>query len=193
MASFRLHRAADGRLLAVTVPGLLSEPERRRLLAAILAEERWFVEASTEGIRPHRRGAVLYTIVDEALWVVDRVARLAREHAPRWDLSLPDHPRMEHQITAYRDGDHYLPHRDDEGSEASARALTYVYHLHRVPRSYGGGELILHHAGEETVIVPDNGAVVLFPSGLLHEVRPVTSESSALAASRFSVNGWLWR
>ena len=89
----------------LTIDGLLSAAQHDRLLEATLAEERWFVEASTEGRDGYRSAAVLYTVVDEALWVVDRVAALAPRAARHFCIELPRWPRIEHQITAYRERD----------------------------------------------------------------------------------------
>lgn len=175
-----------------TIDGLLSQPQLERLLEATLAEQRWFVEASTEGRDGYRSAAVLYTVVDEALWVVDRVAALAPAAASRLGIPLPRWPRIEHQITAYRDGDAYGAHRDDDGAEPAGRALTYVYYFHRTPRLFAGGELVLHEGGSERVIAPRNNQLLVFPSATLHQVRPV-SAPDRFDASRFTVNGWVWR
>ena len=53
----------------LTIDGLLSAAQTERLLAATLAEERWFVEASTEGRDGYRSAAVLYTVVHVCLLV----------------------------------------------------------------------------------------------------------------------------
>jgi len=176
----------------VAIEGLLSATQHRRLLEATLAERRWFVEASTEGRDGYRSAAVLYTVVDEALWVVDRVAARAPEIARRLGLELPRWPRIEHQITAYRAGDRYRPHRDDDGTDPAGRTLTYVYYFHASPRRFRGGELVLFDGDEEMEIEPHDNQLVLFASSLRHEVRVVRAPED-FAASRFTVNGWLWR
>lgn len=177
---------------AFVVEGLLPARQHRRLLEASVAEERWFVEASTDGREGYRRAAVLYTVVDEALWVVDRVRHWASAAARSLGLELPDEPRIEHQITAYRDGDRYGAHRDDEGRDPAGRSLTYVYYYHRWPRAFRGGELILCPDDAAQTIEPRCNQLVFFPSAWSHEVRPVAAPSD-FGACRFSVNGWLWR
>ncbi|HHH31421.1 MAG TPA: 2OG-Fe(II) oxygenase [Polyangiaceae bacterium] len=177
---------------ALTIDGLLSAAQNRRLFEATVAEERWFVEASTEGRDGYRSAAVLYTIVDEAFWVVDRVAALAPEAARHFRLRLPRWPRIEHQITAYRDGDRYQVHRDDDGVDPAGRALTYVYYFNESPCRYRGGELVLHHGEREEVISPRNNRLIMFPSAVPHEVR-VVSAPDGVRARRYTVNGWLWR
>jgi Rps23 Pro-64 3,4-dihydroxylase Tpa1-like proline 4-hydroxylase len=175
------------------VDGLLPIGQLRRLLQATVAEERWFVEASTEGRDDYRRAAVLYTIVDEALWVVDRVASWAPLAARALDVELPPQARIEHQITAYREGDRYGVHRDDEGREPAGRALTYVFYFHRSPKAFVGGELVLvDDEGTQHVLPPRNDSVVFFPSSWRHEVRSVSGPVE-FADCRFTVNGWLWR
>ncbi|MEQ9318129.1 MAG: 2OG-Fe(II) oxygenase [Polyangiaceae bacterium] len=183
-------------MTVLTIDGLLSAAHTERLLAATLAEERWFVEASTEGRDGYRSAAVLYTVVDVALWVVDRVAALASRAARHFDVTLSRWPRIEHQITASRHGDGYRPHRDDDGADPAGRALTYVYHFHRTPRRFSGGELVLHAStpeGEtERVIPPRHNQLLVFPSATLHEVRTVSGPRH-FDDSRFTINGWVWR
>jgi Rps23 Pro-64 3,4-dihydroxylase Tpa1-like proline 4-hydroxylase len=187
-----LVQGADGKPLAVRIGGLLSRGHLDALLAATLAEERWFVDASTGGSDDHRRASVLYTPVDEATEVVERLRHRGPSVARLFGCALGS--RVECQQTAHRDGDFYRPHTDDHGEEASERALSWVYYFHRLPRGYEGGELCLYGRGGERVVVePVLNELVLFPSALRHEVLPVRARSGAFADARFSVNGWLWR
>jgi Rps23 Pro-64 3,4-dihydroxylase Tpa1-like proline 4-hydroxylase len=177
---------------AARILGLLSAAEREALLRTAMAEEPWFVEASTGGADDHRRALVHYTPVDEARPVVDRVRALAPEIAQGLGLELPAVARIEQQLTVYRQGDFYRPHTDNQGEEAARRVLTYVYFFHG-PRRWQGGELVLT-AHDHCVIEPIDNSVVLFDAGLLHEVLPLTADGPlAFAEGRFTINGWLWR
>jgi len=51
------------------------------------------------------------------------------------------------------------------------------------PKEYEGGELILYENDEGTVMKKEQGTLVLFPSYVLHEVKPVTKgERNSLVA-----------
>jgi SM-20-related protein len=188
-----IHRDAHDVPIVATVGGLLPRHEMEALLAAAIEQERWFVEASTEGRSDYRSAAVLYTIVDEAMAVVDRVCSWAGQAAERLGLELPRQPRVEHQLTAYRPGDHYGLHRDDDGVEPQGRCLTYVYYFHRLPRAFAGGQLLVHPG--PLSIAPTVNQLVFFPSRLEHEVRAVTPKALPVGFTgcRFTLNGWLWR
>ena len=53
------------------------------------------------------------------------------------------------------------------------------------PDKYEGGELVIHVKGREVPIKLGRGEICLYASGLLHEVRPVTS------GTRLCVVGWM--
>lgn len=178
--------------VAARVRDLLSAAERAALLAAALAEERWFVDASTGGADDHRRAQVHYTTVPEADAVSDRVRTLAPQAARGLGLALDAVARLERQLTVYRDGDYYRPHRDNQGEEAARRVLTYVYFFH-AERRWRGGELVLH-ADPPVAVEPLDNSLVLFDAGLLHEVRPIAADPPlAFREGRFTINGWVWR
>ena len=103
---------------------------------------------------------------------------------------------MEVKIRAYRDGDFFEVHQDC--SELNRREISYVYFFHREPRRYTGGDLLLMDTDVEqntyteagfTRIVPQNNAVVFFPSRYYHAVVPVSCPSRDFGDSRFVING----
>ena len=168
-------------------------PERAdALLAATMAERKWLVDASTGGRDDHRSAQLLYTPVDEAAevlaWLRPRVDAIARA----LDIEAFEPRRTEMQITVHGDGDFYRLHRDDQGDDVAARTLSYLYYLHRRPRAFEGGELVLLDA-ERVSIEPVHNSIVVFASNVEHEVLPVRVPSGDLADGRFTVNGWLWR
>ena len=122
------------------------------------------------------------------LW--DRLAMTPFE--PAW---------VETQATVHRDGDFYGVHRDwDPQGPTATRQLSFVYYLHRTPRRYDGGDLLLydtacslgfHRAPAFTRLVPLDNSLVLFPSQVMHEVTPVRLPGGDPADGRFTVNGWL--
>lgn len=194
MSELEVLCAATGRPLCVRLRSVLSSEQRARLWAETLAERKWLVDASTGGRDDYRRAQVLYTPVDAAAPVKERVLAVASLAFERLGGPSIERPRrFECQQTIHLDGGFYGRHTDDQGEEAAPRALTFVYYHHRTPRRFEGGELVLYDGEDEVRVVPEDDLLVLFDSSLEHEVRPVTVPSQALEDGRFTVNGWLWR
>jgi PKHD-type hydroxylase len=62
----------------------------------------------------------------------------------------------------------------DEGTELiSIRKLSISIQL-TDPNEYEGGELILYDSEKENIMEKEQGALIVFPSFVLHEVKPVT-------------------
>jgi Rps23 Pro-64 3,4-dihydroxylase Tpa1-like proline 4-hydroxylase len=96
---------------------------------------------------------------------------------------------------------------DDEGRAAAEpavslanRVLSFVYFFHKVPRRYTGGELLLfdsnpvsdeYTATGFTTIVPEDNALVIFPSRFFHCVVPIRCAGQDFLDSRFVVNGFV--
>jgi Rps23 Pro-64 3,4-dihydroxylase Tpa1-like proline 4-hydroxylase len=107
------------------------------------------------------------------------------------------------QLTASNDGDFFTAHADasPEHHAVAAREITFVYYLHRMPRPYGGGGLLLYEGvpgqpvydrgADVRLIDPQNNCLIAFTSDRWHEVDMVRCPSGAFADSRFTVNGWL--
>jgi Rps23 Pro-64 3,4-dihydroxylase Tpa1-like proline 4-hydroxylase len=114
-------------------------------------------------------------------------------------ISPIDLARLELELVAHGDGAFYREHIDTMTQRPNAksdRALTGVYYFHRQPKGFGGGELRMHaiarpEAGGRFIdLVPDNDTLLLFPSWVPHEVRPVTCPSGNFLDSRFAINCW---
>jgi Rps23 Pro-64 3,4-dihydroxylase Tpa1-like proline 4-hydroxylase len=106
----------------------------------------------------------------------------------------------------YGDGDFFAPH-NDTGSE-NTRRVTFVYNLHRTPRTFEGGDLLLYdtyfrpsrenHNTEEpcfaetyTRLIPEDNRLVVFPSEFYHEVTRVSYKGMDPAGERISITGWV--
>nr|WP_269330445.1 2OG-Fe(II) oxygenase [Kineosporia babensis] len=72
----------------------------------------------------------------------------------------------------YEEGQFFLPHQDSEKDDAMVATLVVT-----LPTEHTGGELVLHHLGEETVYrgLRDRISLVGFYADCRHEVRPVQS------------------
>ena len=127
-------------------------------------------------------------------WLVRETPALARSlRVPLVRLG-----RIETQLAISRDPDDALPqHVDMDRPETATRRISFVYYAHAEPRSFDGGELVLHEpSGRLTAVLPEGDSLVLFPSNVLHEVRPVRPRtnrnvSESLAEGRVTLNGWL--
>ena len=86
------------------------------------------------------------------------------------------------QFTNYKaPSDNYGKHID-RSNNFIVRKLSLSIQL-TDPKEYEGGELILYENDEGTVMKKEQGTLVLFPSYVLHEVKPVTKgERNSLVA-----------
>ncbi len=115
------------------------------------------------------------------------------------NMDLPEDFELELQLTAHNDGAFYKMHRDNSTPASSVRQLTFVYYFHHEPKAYSGGEIRLFDTLRDSdaaavtfvSIEPDNNSLLLFPSGIPHEVREVSCPSEKFKGSRFTLNGWV--
>lgn len=84
----------------------------------------------------------------------------------------------------YGPGEHYGPHVDDAliGTPPIRSDLSVTVFL-TPPEDYAGGELILASTAGEEAIKLGAGAAVLYPSGCLHRVAPVTEGERRVAVT----------
>jgi SM-20-related protein len=182
------------------------------LLRHVQAHEQDFVPA------PSRQRGVAGQRIDEAQRKCLLLGALGEFRAPfqafvrsiapqalaRLGLIEPHVEPKEFQISAHRDGGHFVTHVDTVDDLARVRVLSCVYYFSATPRRFSGGELRLHgfpvapggsgRAAPSTVdIAPEPDTLVVFPSWLSHEVRPVRVPSGAFADSRFAIYCWFHR
>jgi Rps23 Pro-64 3,4-dihydroxylase Tpa1-like proline 4-hydroxylase len=101
-------------------------------------------------------------------------------------------PEIELYVHAYNDGTCFGRHSDAHGGGNWRRRISCVYYLHRLPRAFDGGDLVVHDGrGRGHAVHPDHNSAVFFPSHLHHEVLPVMCRSRAFADSRFAINVWV--
>jgi PKHD-type hydroxylase len=83
---------------------------------------------------------------------------------------------------------HYGPHVDNalmgQGAGRLRTDLSFTLFL-SPPEEYDGGELVIHAAGMTQEVKGEAGYLVLYPSGSIHEVRPVTR------GARIVCVGWI--
>jgi len=108
----------------------------------------------------------------------------------------------EFEFCSYGSGGLFKPHHDVK-PKGPPRIASCIYYFFRDPLGFRGGELRLypwpglgaaHMSSTPWVdVVPSCDSLVIFPSALRHEVRPVTCASGDWADRRFTVNCWAHR
>lgn len=150
----------------------------------------------TGNVADYRRSNVIWQGQTVAPDVADRLRAMAPELARVLGVAPFAVGEVETQVTVSRDGDFFKEHDDNGSPDTAARRLSWVYYVHRAPRAFDGGELVMYgvDGGSQKgayVIEPENDTLVVFPSDVLHEVRPVRCASPAAADGRITVNGWI--
>ncbi|HEX8309572.1 MAG TPA: 2OG-Fe(II) oxygenase [Allosphingosinicella sp.] len=166
-----------------------------RLTGHVLDPERRIAER-LDDLGPNR--AVLKRRLNEALPDIFRRTGTRPFEVERFEL----------EIAAHGDGAFFAPHsdipvgpgrqtlrRDEIGKQD--RLISAVYYFHREPRRFSGGTLRLYRlgdyesAGDHVEFEPERNSLVVFPSWVRHEVRPVGCPDCGFEDYRFAVNAWL--
>ncbi|MFZ0505877.1 MAG: 2OG-Fe(II) oxygenase [Chthoniobacterales bacterium] len=101
-------------------------------------------------------------------------------------------PEIELYVHAYNDGTHFERHSDAYGGGNWRRRISCVYYLHRLPRAFEGGDLVIYDGHRRAYAVePEHNSALFFPSHLIHEVLSVTCRSKEFIDSRFAINVWI--
>jgi SM-20-related protein len=149
----------------------------------------------------HRRSRVLMNLGGYERMITDRVLTCLPRVLQKWGRDPFPISRVETQTTASNHGDFFRCHSDNGAEAVAAREITFVYFFHREPKQFSGGELRIYDSRRENdnyvptanyrTIVPEQNQLVLFASGLSHEITPVDCPSGQFTDSRFTVNGWI--
>jgi SM-20-related protein len=179
------------------VENFLAERENRRFLDLILGNAcRFEPSSTTTGEANYRKSLVFYPpdecfpmmleLIESCLPFVTRA--LGKNRFPVREVDM--------QVTAHNDGDFFKIHGDRGSGRTRNRSITFVYYLHRVPRPFTGGELVLYSPSIRKrgfVVEPSNNSIVFFRSEQEHAVRRVNCQSHRFEDSRFTINGWVCR
>jgi len=106
------------------------------------------------------------------------------------------------EICAYGDATFFGPHIDTQKT-GPRRIVSSIYYFFHQPPAFSGGELRFHgwqslsptdaRAARTIDVRPRCDTLVIFPSWLCHEVRPISCSSSAWRDHRFAINCWGYR
>ena len=95
----------------------------------------------------------------------------------------------------HHNGDFHVRHFDvgeTTSSFCDNRRVAYIYYLHRRPRAFAGGDLMLYPPGADPIrIRPAHNAFIAFPPETEHEVEPVRCDPDDWGAGRFSIGGFV--
>lgn len=194
---------------AVVLPGFLSDDDRAEIFGELVAREADFSPAQVVSAPKSRSDDYDYRrarVLQDTAWLRAPFLAAVRDAMPRilggLDVPMPEEPDWEFQITAHNHLDYFKVHRDNASVALRGRLVSWVWYLHRQPRPFEGGELVLFDSvvgadgqsrkGEGfRMIEPADNTLVAFPSDCWHLVRTVRCASGAFGDSRFTVNGWL--
>lgn len=139
------------------------------------------------------------TLSDFRPWFAPKIRNVLPEVLTRLQMASLDRYRLEVWIRVYLTGGFYRVHSDRLSGSGHPRRLSYVYHFHREPRRFCGGDLLLYDMNETiratspaaafSRIVPLRNSVIFFPSSAWHQVTPVQCETNDFGDGRWAVNG----
>jgi Rps23 Pro-64 3,4-dihydroxylase Tpa1-like proline 4-hydroxylase len=189
---------------AVTAPGLclarpdfLSAHDHEAMLDHALSQEgRCEPSHVGAGMDAHTRRSLAIGDLGPCRQIIrDAVASLVEEFAQAFGVTISEERRFDGSMNAHTDGAFYKPHVDMGGSSFHrTRVLSAVYYFFRTPAAFTGGELRLFRLdrpGEFVDVPATDNQLVVFPSMVPHEVRPVSVPSGNYADARFAFNLWV--
>lgn len=121
----------------------------------------------------------------ELRWIFERVAAGVKSiNQQFWQFDLAMIETL--QFTQYdRPSDFYAAHMDMSHGRTEQRKLGFSIQLSD-PADYVGSNLEFHSVGDDFYsTVRDQGAIIVFPSYMVHRVTPVES------GARYSLVGWV--
>lgn len=130
-------------------------------------------DSPKEEIRKSRIKWLMNTDRD-AKWLYDKLLELVRiSNSELWNFDLISSGESV-QYTEYNEGGgHYGYHADIGQGSASHRKVSLVVQLSD-PKDYEGGDFEILRGMNPEPLPKTQGAVILFPSYILHRVTPVT-------------------
>jgi PKHD-type hydroxylase len=114
--------------------------------------------------------------------LIRRVNTAIEEH-PLFQIAARPKAVRPVMISRYTAGMQYGTHVDDAIMGGVRTDISFTLFL-ADPASYEGGELVMEGTGGEQSYKLDAGSMILYPSGALHRVEPVTS------GARLAAVGW---
>lgn len=128
-----------------------------------------------------------------------RRAAAERGVAETLDVALEGGERVDVCMTCHGDGAFFRAHADTSETIYPDRLVSFVYYLHRTPKPFSGGDLLLYDRASNdgysplhyTRVPPADNTLIFFRSDAFHEVQPIHSASRDPADGRFTIHGWI--
>jgi SM-20-related protein len=186
----------------IRIPNFLSEEENRAVLDYAIRRERDYEASQVDtGVKDYRESRVLMRLDDLDVDFDGRICDIASDALNHFRIPIPTEMKLDTQLSTHNDGGYFLIHSDNGSPRTASRVLTYVYYFHHQPVAFKGGQLRLYDSRVESgrrnlaytfvALEPENNMLLLFPSGVMHEVLPTYCSSGNFADGRFTLNGWV--
>ena len=139
-----------------------------------IANKKGLVQGTTYGKSDARKSQVSWLYpVDDMSWVFRRVTDISLQINKKYFKFDIFGLNEGFQFTNYKaPSDKYKKHVD-RAHDRPVRKLSITIQL-TDPKKYEGGELLLYDDHKGTMMDGDQGKLIMFPSYVLHEVKPVT-------------------
>ena len=139
-----------------------------------IANKKGLIQGTTYGKTDARKSQISWLYpVDDMKWVFQRVRDLALDINKKYFKFDIFGLNEGFQFTNYKaPSDKYKKHVD-RGHNRPVRKLSITIQL-TDPKKYEGGEFLLYDDHPGTIMDRDQGKLIIFPSYVLHEVKPVT-------------------
>lgn len=123
---------------------------------------------------------------EDVRWIFERITQVILEMNDsffRYDIHDIECLQFSEYDSAYKG--FYSKHIDMlNNSNGVSRKLSFSIMISD-PKDFDGGDLALHIGGHDVTGVKEQGALTMFPSFTLHEVKPVTK------GTRYALVGWV--
>lgn len=148
-----------------------------------IAKDKGLIKGTTKGKSDVRKSQISWLYPDDNLdWVYKRITDIVLNLNNRF-FQFDLHGLNEGlQFTNYKAPSNKYGKHIDRGLDSLIRKLSLSIQL-TDPKEYEGGELFLYEDEKGTEMKKEQGTLVLFPSYILHEVKPITKgERNSLVA-----------
>jgi PKHD-type hydroxylase len=177
-------RAAGGETLMILCIAQVLPADLLADLTRYLAEAKFVDGNKTAGWHARLVKANEQLSTSDALHadLIRRINTAIEEH-PLFQIAARPKAVRPVMISRYTAGMQYGTHVDDAIMGGVRTDISFTLFL-ADPSSYEGGELVMEGTGGEQSYKLDAGSMILYPSGALHRVEPVTS------GARLAAVGW---
>lgn len=152
-----------------------------------IGNKKGFIDGTTEGIKRKkiRDSKIAWLYPDDDLhWAYRKITDVVLELNSKF-FNFDIYGFIEgFQFTHYKEPDGKYQKHVDKAYNGYIRKLSLSIQLSD-PNSYEGGDFVLHEGSFPTTLPKEQGKLILFPSYVLHEVKPVTK------GERYSLVAWI--